>query len=167
MEAEFEGARFALEVHLWPAQDGPALEGRAVYRAGALEATTVARLVSQLENLLAGAVVFFYLEAGLFKWLLLLLILLLALRESKRLIRQRIIRLRLASTPPGIEVEQGGQPYFFAKYKVYANRWFAILKLIDESRTRTLVLNSDCFSSDRHYRQLRYRLQGSESEYAA
>ena len=118
-------------------------------------------------HLLTAAIVFFYIDSTLFKWLLLLLLLLFALRESKRLIRQQIIRLRLASTPPGIEIVQGGQPYFFAKYKVYANRWFAILKLIDESQTRTLVLNSDRFSSDRRYRQLRHRLRGPESEYAA
>lgn len=83
---------------------------------------------------------------------------LLALREARQLIRQGIIRLRLNPSETSIELEQGGQPYFYGKYKVYATRWFAILKLIDKHKTRTLILNPDRCNSIQSYRQLRYAL---------
>lgn len=84
---------------------------------------------------------------------------LLALRENRRLLRQGEVSLILNPGNATIELEQGGQPYFFSKYKVYATRWFAILKLIDKQNSRTLILNPDSFNSKRTYRQLRFVLQ--------
>jgi len=92
---------------------------------------------------------------------------LLALRESGQLMRQDIIGLKLNPNQNSIELEQDGQPYFYGKYKVYATRWFAILKLIDKRKTRTLILNPDRCNSIQSYRQLRYALQQMEQADAA
>ncbi|MCP4392577.1 MAG: hypothetical protein GY802_30085, partial [Gammaproteobacteria bacterium] len=97
----------------------------------------------------------------------LLVVGLLALRETSRLWLQDEISLMVNSRTATIEFKQAGQPYFFCKYKVYATRWFAILKLIDNRNTRTLILNSDRFNSIQTYRQLRLVLQTMDRTDAA
>ena len=116
---------------------------------------------------LTGLVIFFYLEPGLLKLSACALVLLLAIHESKRLFQQEIINLALDPRSAEIEVRQGGQPYFYSKYKVYATRWFAILKLVDDLETRTLILNPERFESEQCYRRLRYFLQRTECADAA
>lgn len=92
---------------------------------------------------------------------------LLALRETSQSMRQEIIALKLNPRDASIELEQGGQPYFYGKYKVYATRWFAILKLIDKRKTRTLILNPDRCNSIQSYHQLRYALRQMDQADAA
>ncbi len=118
---------------------------------------------SQLAFLLVGhglvaVAIIFYQPSGLLKLGALALVALLAVHESRCLIRQEIIKLRFDSSAASVELEQGGQPYFYSKNKVYATRWFAILKLINERNSRTLILNPDRFNSIHCYRSLRYRL---------
>lgn len=122
---------------------------------------------SQLVGLLAGhglvaVVIIFYLQAGLLQLASLALVLLLAVTESRYLIRQEIIKLRLDPKSETVELEQGGQPYFYRKNKVYQTRWFAILKLVNEQKSRTLILNPDRFKSIQSYRQMRYLLRKME-----
>jgi hypothetical protein len=122
---------------------------------------------SQLVCLLAGhglvaVVIIFYLDPELLKLSALALVLLLTVTESSYLIRQGIIKLRLDSKSEAIEFEQGGQPYFYSKNKVYQTRWFAILKLVNEQNSRTLILNPDRFKSIQSYRQMRYLLRKME-----
>ncbi len=122
---------------------------------------------SQLVCLLAGhglvaVVIIFYLDPELLKLSALALVLLLTVTESRYLIRQGIIKLRLDSKSEAIEFEQGGQPYFYSKNKVYQTRWFAILKLVNEQNSRTLILNPDRFKSIQSYRQMRYLLRKME-----
>ena len=88
-----------------------------------------------------------------------LLVGLLALYETRRQLDPGIIYLKFDPAASSIELEQRGQPYFYGKYKVYATRWFAILKLIDKQKTRTLILNPDRCNSIQSYRQLRHALQ--------
>ena len=83
---------------------------------------------------------------------------LLALRETREQLRMGVVRLKLNSATAAIELEQDGQPYFYGKYKVYANRWFAILKLLSKHESRTFILNPDCFDSIQSYRKLRFAL---------
>ncbi len=92
---------------------------------------------------------------------------LLALHEARQRLRQGIMQLKFNLSACSIELEQRGQPYFYGKYKVYATRWFAILKLIDKQKTRTLILNPDRCNSIQSYRQLRYALQQMEQADAA
>lgn len=96
-----------------------------------------------------------------------LLVGLLALHETRRQLNPGIIYLKFNPSAFSIELEQHGQPYFFDKYKVYATRWFAILKLIDKQKTRTLILNPDRCNSIQSYRQLRYALQQIDQADAA
>ena len=86
------------------------------------------------------------------------LIALLAWRETGQLIRQGTVTLMLNPGTVPITLQQGGQPYFYVKYKVYATRWFAILKLIDKRKTRILILHPERFDSIQSYRQLRFAL---------
>ena len=114
-------------------------------------------LLLLVHGLVAVAIIF-YQQPGLFKLSALALVLLLAVHESRSLMRQGIIKLRFDSRGASIELEQGGQPYFYCKNKVYQTRWFAILKLINEQKSRTLILIPDRFNSIQSYRSLRYRL---------
>lgn len=127
---------------------------------------------SQLVCLLAGhglvaVVIIFYLQPGLLQLTSLALVLLLAVTESRYLIRQEIIKLRLDPKGEAVEFEQGGQPYFYSKNKVYQTRWFAILKLVNEHKSRTLILNPDRFKSIQSYRQMRYLLRKMEQRNVA
>lgn len=118
---------------------------------------------SQLVLLLVGhglvaVAIIFYQPPGLLKLAALVLVALLAVHESRCLIRQEIIKLRIDSSAAAVELEQGGQPYFYSKNKVYQTRWFAILKLVNKHNCRTLILTPDRFDSIHCYRSLRYRL---------
>jgi len=116
---------------------------------------------------LAAAAIYFYLEPATLMLPALAAVSLLAIYESRCLIQQEIIKLRLDPAAKSIEFEQGQQPYFYSKYKVYQTRWFAILKLVDADKSRTLILNSDCFDSLQAYQQLRYQLRKMEQASAA
>jgi len=116
---------------------------------------------------LAAAAIYFYLEPATLMLPALAAVSLLAIYESRCLIQQEIIKLRLDPADKSIELEQGQQPYFYSKYKVYQTRWFAILKLLDADKSRTLILNSDCFDSLQVYQQLRYQLRKMEQADAA
>ena len=116
---------------------------------------------------LAAAAIYFYLEPATLMLPALAAVSLLAIYESRCLIQQEIIKLRLDPANKSIEFEQGQQPYFYSKYKVYQTRWFAILKLLDADKSRTLILNSDCFDSLQAYQQLRYQLRKMEQADAA
>lgn len=118
-------------------------------------------LLLVVHGLVAVAIIF-YQQPGLLKLSALALVLLLAVHESRNLIRQEIIKLRFDSRGASIELEQGGQPYFYCKNKVYQTRWFAILKLISKQKSRTLILIPDRFNSIHSYRSLRYRLRQRE-----
>ena len=118
-------------------------------------------------HLLIAAMLAAYAEPWPLKLPAVALVSLLGLREVARLGRQADVSLRFDPAEASILLEQDGQPYFHAKYKVYATRWFAILKLIDETRSRTLILHSARFDSDLLYRQLRFALAGKEREHAA
>jgi hypothetical protein len=87
---------------------------------------------------------------------------LLAIGESRGLIQRGKIKLHLDPDNKSIEYKQGEQPYFYRKYKVHQTRWFAILKLVDIDKSRTLILNPDCFNSLQAYQQLRYQLRKME-----
>jgi len=118
-----------------------------------------AQLIFLLAAHLIGAItIYFYLDPAFLKWAALTVLALAAFIESRRLIQQDIIRLRINLARASIELQQRGQPYFYCKYKVYQTRWFAILKLIDQQSDRTLILNSDCFASIEKYRRLRFDL---------
>ena len=114
-------------------------------------------LILVVHGLVAVAIIF-YQQPGLLKLSALALVTLLAVHECMNLIRQGIIKLRFDSRGASIVLEQGGQPYFYRKNKVYQTRWFAILKLINEQNSRTLILIPDRFNSIQCYRSLRYRL---------
>ena len=103
-----------------------------------------------------------HVEAPLTRYCSAILVLLIGWREYRLAATQETILLHCDVRAPGIGVEQGGQPYFYSKYKVYANRWFAILRLDDKRKSRTLILNSGCFESEQSYRQLRYLLARME-----
>ena len=116
---------------------------------------------------LAAVAIYFYLEPALLMLAALAAVCLLAIYESRCLIQQEIIKLRLDPGDKSIEFRQGKQPYFYSKYKVYQTRWFAILKLVNADKSRTLILNSDCFNSLQAYQQLRYQLRKMEHAGAA
>jgi hypothetical protein len=111
---------------------------------------------------IAALAIYFCFPAGLLSWSSLAALCLYAACEYRRLIRQEIIRLRVDSGSATIELERCGQPYFYRKYKVYATRWFAILKLMDDKQNRTLILIPDSFTSLRSYRRLRRQISQLE-----
>ena len=108
-----------------------------------------------------------FVDSTLLKYCGLLLVLLLASRDSACWLRRRSFRLDLDSRRQMITLIRDGQPYFHGKYKVYANRWFAILKLIDKRKNRTLILHRLRFDTDRSYRHLRFALADKERGNAA
>ena len=118
-------------------------------------------------HLLIAAMLAAYTDPWPLKLAAVALVSLLGVREVARLRRQPGISLRFDPVDDSILLQQRGQPHFHAKYKVYATRWFAILKLIDDTRSRTLILHSERFDSDQLYRQLRFALAGKEREHAA
>src|SRR5210317_2107463 len=116
-------------------------------------------ILLHLVYLLAACIFYFCISPALLKWSALAALGISALREHRRLIRQGNLQLRVIPQRSAIELRQYGQPYFYCKYKVYQTRWFAILKLIDQQANRTLILNSDCFTSVENYRRLRFDLR--------
>lgn len=118
-------------------------------------------------NLTLAIAVAAYVEPVEIKWPALVLILLLGISESLQ--EFRLGRLLLHCDPGNrrIALQRGEQPYFYCKYKVYATRWFAILKLIENDKCRTLILNPDRFDSASRYHRLRYLLQRTEQSRAA
>ena len=115
-------------------------------------------LVGLVLHLVAAAIIFLYVPPGLLYLAALAGVGLGAGVEYRLLIRHEIIRIRIDSRRGLIELQQAGQPYFYRKYKVYESRWFAILKLVDQQKGRTLILSSDCFNSVDSYRRLRFDL---------
>lgn len=108
-----------------------------------------------------------YVEAATIRWPAIALILLLGIRESARETRRGRFVLHCGRYGCGIASRHGEQPYFYSKYKVYATRWFAILKLTDKVKCRTLILNPDRFESASSYHRLRYLLRRLEQSGAA
>ena len=126
------------------------------------------QLILLLAAHLTGAItIYFYLSPAFLKWPALIALALAAFVESRRLIQHDIIRLRINLARASVEVQQRGQPYFYCKYKVYQTRWFAILKLIDQQASETLILNSDSFTSNDCYRRFRFDLRQLEGSDAA
>ena len=97
----------------------------------------------------------------------LLLIGLLGWREVGRLRQAAIIELGLNLDTGRIRIVERGQTYFYNKYKVYPSRWFAILKLVNQRQSRTLILHPECFENLNDYRRLRYCLRQTEMLRAA
>jgi len=124
-------------------------------------------LINLAAHFVAAATIFFYVAPVLLKWPALAGLALCAYSGHRQLIRQDIIRLRVDPVRKMIELQQGGQPYFYFKYKVYQTRWFAILRLVDQPTDRTLILNSDCCQSVACYRRLRFDLRQLEPVDAA
>jgi len=129
--------------------------------------STAQRFFLLVSHGLVTVAIYFYLEPVLLMLSSLAAVCLLAVYESRCLIQQEIIKLGLDPEGQWIEFKQGEQPYIFNKYKVYQTRWFAILKLVDTGKTRTLILNPDCFKSLETYQSLRYQLRKMEHAGAA
>ena len=104
-------------------------------------------------------VAFFYIDSKLSLALLLGLILLFAIIETRNWRRQQSIRLKLNPEAGSIEFEQADRAQIYDKYKVYTSRWFAILQLLDNQENRNLLLNSDRFKSVRAYQDFRFLIQ--------
>ena len=107
---------------------------------------------------IASLVIFTYVDDVIIQVSGTILCVLLGLSECDRLRNEKIIQLRLNPADNSIVLEQGGQPYFFGKNKVYRTRWFAILRLVGKAENRTLFLNSDRFKTVQHYQAIRYSL---------
>ena len=116
---------------------------------------------------IAAATIFFVLTPALLKWSAIAAVALGAWHGHRQLIQHDIMRLRVDLQRRLIELQRGGQPYFYSKYKVYQTRWFAILKLVDHQTSRVLILNSDSFESAEYYRRLRFDLRQLERRDAA
>jgi len=107
-----------------------------------------------------------YVEPAALKLGVILLICLLGFREAGLLARRKNLLLHCNPRTAEVALQCGTQPYFYAKYKVYANRWFAILKLVDKDKNMTLMLSPDCFDSADSYHRLRYLLRRLEQRRA-
>lgn len=107
---------------------------------------------------LLAAAVAVYVESLTLKLPAMLLLGLLGLHESLRLARQRRLLLHCNPRTAEIALQCGDQSHFYAKNKVYATRWFAILKLVNDDDYRTLILDPDRFDSAASYHRLRYLL---------
>jgi hypothetical protein len=118
-------------------------------------------------HLLGILTIYFYLTPLILKCFAMAALGLGAFIEYRRLIQHDIIQLRVNKARASIEILRAGQPYFYCKYKVYQTRWFAILKLIDQQASETLILNSDSFTSNDCYRQFRFDLRQMEGLDAA
>ena len=138
-----------------------------MYRFYTLTDFRIPRLIALATHCAAAALIIFYLEDRWLQSCAIAFIVINAAADYRRLIRQGNIRLRVDPLRPGIEFEQFGQPYLFCKYKVYQTRWFAILKLIDHRKGRTLILHPGSFSNPESYRGLRYDLRRLERDHAA
>jgi len=122
---------------------------------------------AQLVRLIAGHCLLafgaaLYIEPALLKLGAILLVGLLGFHEASRLAGQPRLLLHCNPRTAQIALQCGEQPYFFTKYKVYATRWFAILKLVNKDTNMTLMLNPDRFDSVDSYHRLRYQLRRLE-----
>jgi hypothetical protein len=113
-------------------------------------------------HLLLALVLAVYVEPPAFKLCAVSLVVLLGWREFNLGAAQDSLVLHYDPRAALIAVQQGKQPYFYSKYKVYGTRWFAILKFDDKHENRTLILNSERFDSEQSYRRLRYLLARTE-----
>ena len=95
------------------------------------------------------------------------LIVLLGWIECSRMLEAAVFAIEVDPRAGGVTLIEDGQPYFFGKYKVYRCRWFAILKLIEQPKNRTLILTPDCFISGSEYQRLRFYLHALEARRAA
>ena len=118
-------------------------------------------------HLAVFAVVAIYLESPWLKWSCLVAVVLSAWHEHARLNEQSKLGLRVLAHRGEIELSDGDEPHFFAKYKVYETRWFAILSLIDRRNHRTLILNPDSFETAESYRRCRFQLRQLAGRHAA
>jgi len=116
---------------------------------------------------LLAAAVALYVDPVALKLAAVALLGLLGIRETSLLAGQQRLLLQCNPRTAQIELQCGAQPYFFSKYKVYATRWFAILKLMNEDLNMTLMLNPDRFDSVDSYHRLRYQLRCLERSRAA
>lgn len=123
--------------------------------------------LSLVVHALIALAIAIYVDSGLLRYCGITLTVLLACRESAHWMRQTTLAIGFDPRNSQITLESHGQPYFQGKYKVYANRWFAILKLIDKRKNRTLILHPERFDSVRCYRNLRFALAGKERNLAA
>ena len=117
-------------------------------------------------HLLGILTIYFYLTPLFLKCSAIAALVLSTIVEYRHLIQHDIIHLRVNKARASIEILRAGQPYFYCKYKVYQTRWFAILKLIDQQASETLILNSDSFTSNDSYRRFRFdlrQLEGSDA----
>ena len=118
-------------------------------------------------HLLGIFTIYFYLTPLFLKCVAMAGLGLSAIVEYRYLIQHDIIQLRVNKLRAAIEILRDGKPYFYCKYKVYQTRWFAILKLIDQASSETLILNSDSFSSNDCYRRFRFDLRQLDGSDAA
>jgi hypothetical protein len=118
-------------------------------------------------HLLGILTIYFYLTPLFLKCFAMAGLGLSAIVEYRHLIQHDIMQLRVNKARASIEILRDGQPYFYCKYKVYQTRWFAILKLIDEQASETLILNSDSFTSNDCYRRFRFDLRQMDDSDAA
>jgi len=118
-------------------------------------------------HLLGVLTIYFYLTPLFLKCVAMAALGLSAIVEYRHLIQHDIMQLRVNRARASIEILRGGKPYFYRKYKVYQTRWFAILKLIDEPASETLILNSDSFTSNDCYRRFRFDLRQMDGSDAA
>ena len=105
-----------------------------------------------------------YVEPLGFKLCAVSLVVLLGWREFRLGADRDSLLLHYDPRAARIALQQGQQPYFYCKYKVYGTRWFAILKLDDDTENRTLILNPERFDSEQSYRRLRYLLARVERD---
>jgi hypothetical protein len=134
------------------------------YEVGTSKSQLIFLLTVHLLGILA---IYFYLTPLFFKCTAMAGLGLSAIVEDRHLIQHDIMQLRVNKARASIEILRDGQPYFYCKYKVYQTHWFAILKLIDEQASETLILNSDSFTSNDCYRRFRFDLRQMDDSDAA
>ena len=132
-----------------------------------LKPSSTQSLLLCASHALLALLLWIYLEPRWFAALSVLLLLLLCLRDLQSLRGRAGELLSVDSAAGRIGLESRGQPYFYCKYKVYACRWFAILKLMDKQQPRTLILNPDRLDHPQNYRSLRISLLALEPDRAA
>ncbi len=115
-----------------------------------------------LAHAIASLLLWYHVDPGWMGLTSVTLVGLLAIRDCAAVRRQNGEILSIDEARALISLEGSEQPYFYAKYKVYACRWFAILKLVDQHQPRTLILNFDSVENAQDYRRLRHTLLALE-----
>lgn len=86
----------------------------------------------------------------------------------RALAAQQPVTLELQPNSAKIELVKGEQREQFEQFKVFSNRWFIILHLINANRPKHLMLVSDSFKSLAEYLSFRYQINSmSRSSNAA